>query len=136
MLWILLFIFLIIAITAVAANAKNQNDVMDVLAMHENLKRNHPDDALSQLGPHEFQRAYHVVKRKRGQKVSLSSFLWFFLGLFAAIPFGSYLIAMEAQFLGAMLFVVIPILLSWYGKKKASAKLPQFFDDMRTELGL
>lgn len=79
MLWFILIFFVLMAIPAVLISARNQGVMMDALAMHENLKRNHPDDPLAQLGPHEFQRIFHRAQINRGKPTINRGFLWFFL---------------------------------------------------------
>lgn len=136
MLWFILIFFILLAIPIALITAKNQNAAMDALAMHENLKRNHPDDALAQLGPHEFQRAFHVARKKRGEKVVGRGFLWCFLGLIVSIPIASFMFVMDNNTLGVLAFIIAPIGLGIYGAKSAQSKMPQLFDQMRTELRL
>lgn len=134
MLWLILIFLIFMAVPAVLIAAKNQNAAMDVLAMHENLKRNHPDDALSQVGPHEFQRAFHLAKKKRGQKVVGRGFLWYFLGLIISIPIASFMFFMDNDTLGVLALAIAPLGFGWYGAKSAQSKMPELFDQMRAEL--
>lgn len=136
MFWIILIFLIVIAVPVAIISAKNQTVVMDVLAMHENLKRNHPDDALSQLGPHEFQRAFYVVKKKRGNKVLMRAMLWFFLSIFISAPVAGFLFSQDHNGLGALALTAILIGFTWFGAKSAHSKLPEVFDQMREELRL
>lgn len=136
MLWIILLLLILLAIPVVLITAKNQNAAMDLLAMHENLKRNHPDDALGQLGPHEFQRAFHVTRKKRGQKVISRGFLWFFLGLIVSIPVAGIMSFTDNETLSTLPLIIVPLGLAIYGAKSAQSKMPELFDQMRTELRL
>lgn len=139
MLWFILIFFILMAIPAVIISASNRAAVMDALAMHENLKRSHPDDALGQLGPHEFQRAFNLARLRRHRKLVKGFLLWGFLGLIIAIPIASLMFAMDsdtADTLGMLTFVGAPLGLAWYGMKSARSKMPELFDQMRTELRL
>jgi len=136
MLWAILIFLALITIPAVILTANRQNTAMDALAMHENLKRNHPDDALAQLGPNEFQRAFYVTKRKRGQKVLNRGILWLFLGLIVSIPVSLMLAYIGiGQFVPFALFA-LPVAGFIYGAMSTRSKLPEQFDQMRTELRL
>ncbi|WP_127347858.1 hypothetical protein [Pseudidiomarina mangrovi] len=136
MLWLILVFIFVIAIPVAIIAAKNQSVVMDVLAMHENLKRNHPDDALSQLGPHEFQRAFYIVKKKRGNKLLGRAFILWFLGLFISMIVASAFFTLDYDSLGVVVMIVLPLGFAWYGVKSARAKMPEIFEQMRTELRL
>ncbi len=136
MLWIILFFFLIIGLIAVIASAANSGQAMNALALQESIKRNHPDDALGQLGPHEFQRAFLLARQRRNSKIATSLLLWtllgFFIGTFAMAVFS----AADSMGMGILVTLVIVGFFMWYGVRKGRARVPQVLDLMRAEMHL
>ena len=134
MLFVLLFIAIIILLGAILAANAGRNST-SVLAAHENLKRVHPDDALSQLGPNEFEAAYMRASRKRSSTVSMwtsgGAGVGFVLALFPATmllednAFVSVFIMAAGLGLGMQLAL-----------RHARSRTPEVFDLMRQDLRL
>lgn len=136
MLWFILIFFVLMAIPAVLISARNQGVMMDALAMHENLKRNHPDDPLAQLGPHEFQRIFHRAQINRGKPTINRGFLWFFFGILTSIPIAIITSYFESEALVVTVILLTPLGFGLYGGMAAHSKRPELFDQMRAELKL
>ena len=91
MLYIILFLAIIVLLGAVLASKAGQSNV-NVLAVQESLKRNHPNDPLSQLGPNEFEAAYMRASRKRNGAISMYSMLGAVAGFVPGLVLGLALI--------------------------------------------
>ena len=133
MIWVIFILIVLGVIAAIAANS-NKNHSMNALALHENIKRNYPDDALAELGPHEFERAFTTAKQKRNTKISLDILLWFVIGVVVSAVPSSVLAAQHQGGLASIVSAVIVLAALWFGLKRARSKTKQVIDLMRDEL--
>ena len=77
-----------------------------------------------------------MTKRKRGQKVVNRGFLWLFLGLIVSIPVSLMMAYMGIEEFVPLALFALPIAGFIYGAMSTRSKLPEQFDQMRTELRL
>lgn len=138
MLWLILLVLIIVAIGVLirATNsARSGNEAVDALAIQESIKRNHPDDWLARLGPHEFQRAYSMAQNKRQQHLSNGQYLWLFIGFaVGCIPLA--LMWESDSFLAMCAWVAVLCGIFAFGRQRVRASAPEVLDLMRQQQGI
>lgn len=134
MIFILLLIAIIILLGAIMTSNAGRNSV-NVLAVQENLKRVHPDDALSQLGPNEFEAGYMRAHRKRQGAINMAVMVGGGAGLVAGMLFGFALIEDDAAW-ATILIVGLPSAGILIGRNMTQNRTPEVLDLMRQELHL
>lgn len=139
MLWLILIVLIIVALIAVinAANSSTKaNQTVYALALQESLRRNHPDNILSQLGPNEFQRAYAQASFKRLQHLQRGMWIWFAVAFVAA---GGVLVLLSPNWdlnMTAVWAAIIVLCGIYYvGRERIRRSAPEILDLMHQQQG-
>lgn len=134
MLYIILFLAIIVLLGAVLASRAGQSNI-NVLAVQESLKRNHPNDPLSQLGPNEFEAAYMRASRKRNSAVSMYSMLGAVAGFVPGLLLGLALIEDNLWVATGLMIGLFAVGLV-VGRSMGRNRTPEVFDLIRQDLHL
>lgn len=134
MLYIVLFLAILALLGAIGASRAGQNSV-NVLAVQEGLKRNHPNDPLSQLGPNEFEAAYMRASRNRNSAISMFSMLGGLAGFVPGLLLGLMFVD---QSVWITTFLIIGLFSAGVliGRSMGRNRTPEIFDLMRKHLHL
>ena len=136
MIWIIILILLILVVCAIifaAGNARRRDDDVDAMAVHESLRRNHPDSPLSQLGPNEFLRAYEAAVKRRQMSIAKAFNLWA-LGGFVAASLAAWILFQISESLGIWVWVIATLAALAVAVVRCRVRAPAVLDLMQTRL--